>query len=323
MMRCSNCGKTIPDQSKFCAFCGATQQSRPAAPPAAASQPGRGHAIIRPWIIVMAIVVVAVLILMGAVGLRFLKSLVPQGSLLPTPTATIVAASPTLLPTATALPRATDTPAPTLTPTPLVAGPLMTVMAQAQETATAFTTATAQAAERAAVAATATTQARQIAEAVQATTAAQANEIGAAIRATATAQAWLIAQAVYATATAQAWATARAGSISPEQAVRYYTQLIQERQYTISWRMLSNAFNAAKGFPTVESYARDWDESGPVTLVGPVDVIETGDRATVTLTWYYSRKDVYHQLRYQLVRDYVHGDARFGYWQFLSGVLLY
>jgi LysM repeat protein len=110
--------------------------------------------------------------------------------------------------------------------------------------------------------------------------------------------------------------------ISAEQAIRDYYSLIIQKQYAVAWEMLSDEFNARMGITTLDKYISGWEESGPATIV-EIEVVESNGRATITLMLYYPKKDVYHKIRCELMRDIEHGNHRFGYWLFESSKLLW
>jgi len=101
--------------------------------------------------------------------------------------------------------------------------------------------------------------------------------------------------------------------ISPEQAIRDYYQLINDRQYHVAWARLSthfkDKFNCCNpdGSYKYKEYVNWWDSVARVD-VGEVMVIEQSDgTATVIVQLWYSLKDgrtIYDtEPRIQLVRD--------------------
>jgi hypothetical protein len=110
-----------------------------------------------------------------------------------------------------------------------------------------------------------------------------------------------------------------ATSVSVEQAVSRYYSLLEQKQYATTWRMLSDEFNTSVHVTTLDSYISGWEESGPATIVGPVEAVEDGNQASVTLTLYYRKKDVSVRLRYGFILDHERGDPQFGYWLLVRG----
>jgi hypothetical protein len=106
--------------------------------------------------------------------------------------------------------------------------------------------------------------------------------------------------------------------MSPEQAMRDYYSFIEQDQYAVAWKM-AYVYNIEKMELSFDAYTDGWEKSGPAIIVGAIDLIEKNDQATVVLTLYYPKKNVYHRFRYELVRDVELGDERFGYWLFVSG----
>ena len=108
--------------------------------------------------------------------------------------------------------------------------------------------------------------------------------------------------------------------VSVENAIRDYYSLIQQKQYMDAWEM-SKDYNISKGL-SFDVYKREWEKSGPASIVELNNIEEVGNQATVTLTLYYPKKTVTHVLRYRLIRDINRGSQRFGYWMFVSGEIL-
>ena len=111
-------------------------------------------------------------------------------------------------------------------------------------------------------------------------------------------------------------------TVSLEQSVRDYYSFIEQKQYTLAWAMSYEFEVGGKPLP-FDVYVSEWEKSGPATVVDPIDVVENYNEATITLTLYYPKKDVYHRFRYELVHDIERGNQRFGYWLFVKGSMLY
>jgi hypothetical protein len=117
--------------------------------------------------------------------------------------------------------------------------------------------------------------------------------------------------------------TAAAPTLSAEQSVRVYYSLIEQEQYEIAYEMLSAQFRINASVPTLSAYRNGWSESGPAIISGTIIATdENGDKATLSFTVFYSRKQVYHRLQYDLVRSTRCTTNRFGCWQIVSARLL-
>jgi LysM repeat protein len=107
--------------------------------------------------------------------------------------------------------------------------------------------------------------------------------------------------------------------------IRDFYLLIEQGQYLVARRMEDEGRLERMKIPEEEDYVNEWEKSGPVIIVGPIDVEENGNQAMATFRAYYPKRSkeveyrVEHPLSYDLERDPGRGDQRFGYWVFVEG----
>jgi hypothetical protein len=102
--------------------------------------------------------------------------------------------------------------------------------------------------------------------------------------------------------------------LSPEQAIRKYFKLIEDKQYSKAWDMYYvYAGNENQSF---DLYVTEWERSGPATIID-LNSIENSQEAKVTVTLYFPKKDItYKPIKYELIYDESRGNQDFGYWIF-------